>query len=169
LFHREETVAQGVSEDAMDQFRETAVCLTLWHGLLTLVVTVLAIALHDLDAPAALLAAATVALLFALVLMARAGRLTERNVTRGRFWRTVPPRHRPPGQAGVRLAYRALQDTWLRFAKGAAMLAIVLAGLASVSNGTAPSTSARAARAPAQAAVPDDTAYRSARLLRMNL
>ena len=113
----------------MDPFRETAFCLTLWHGILTLVVTVLAIALHDLDAPAALLAAATVALLFALVLMARAGRLTERTVTRGRFWRTVPPRNRPPGQAGARLAHRVLRETWLRFAKGAAVIAIVLPAL----------------------------------------
>ena len=95
---------------------------------MTLLVTVLAIALNDLDAPAALLAAATVALLFALVLMARAGRLTERNVTRGQFWRTVPPRKRPAGEAGARLAHRVLQETWLRFAKGAAVIAIVLAG-----------------------------------------
>jgi hypothetical protein len=117
----------------MDSFRETAFCLTLWHGLLTLLVTVLAIALNDLPAPAALLVAATVALLFALVLMARAGRLTERNVMRGQFWRTVPPRNRPPGEAGARLASRVLRETWLRFARAAAVIAIVLASLAHVS------------------------------------
>ena len=149
----------------MDSFRETAFCLTLWHGLLTLVVTVLAIALHDLDAPAALLAAATVALLFALVLMVRAGRLTEHSVTRGHFWRAVPPRKRPPGEAGARLAQRVVQETWLAFAKGAALAAIVLASLASVSNGTDPSVWAKAARAPAKPAMTDNaTAYRSARL-----
>lgn len=140
----------------MDSFRETAFCLTLWHALLTAVVSVLAIALNDLGAPVALLAAATVALLFALVLMVRAGRLTERTVTRGRFWRTVPPRKRPPGDAGARIAHRVLRDTWLAFAKGAALAAIVLASLSYVSNGT---------RAPAQAALTDDIAYRSARLL----
>jgi hypothetical protein len=152
----------------MDSFRETAFCLTLWHGLLTLVVTVLAIALNDPGAPAALLAAATVALLFALVLMVRAGRLTAHNVTRGHFWRAVPPRKRPPGEAGARLAHRVLQETWLRFAKGAAVIAIVLAGLAHASNSTAPSAWAKAARAPAQAdgaAAGTWTAHRSARLL----
>lgn len=153
----------------MDSFRETAFCLTLWHGLLTLVVTVLTIALNDLDALTALLAAATVALLFALILIARAGRLTERNVTRGQFWRTVPPRNRPPGEAGARLAHRALQETWLAFAKGAAMIAIALASLAHVSNGSTPSAGAKAPRAPAQAVVMDDApAYRSARLLPTN-
>ena len=155
----------------MDSFRETAFCLTLWHGLLTLLVTVLAIALNDLPAPAALLAAATVALLFALVLMVRAGRLTARNVTRGQFWRAVPPRKRLPGQAGARLAQRALRETWLSFAKGAAMVAIVLASLAYVSKDIAPSAWAKAARAPAQteaAATGNWTGYRSARLLPTN-
>ena len=155
----------------MDSFRETAFCLTLWQGLLTLLVTVLAIALNDLNAPAALLVAATVALLFALVLMARAGRLTEHNVTRGQFWRTVPPRNRPPGEAGARLASRVLRETWLRFAKAAAMVAIVLASLAYVSKDSAPSAWAKAARAPAQteaAATGNWTGYRSARLLPTN-
>ena len=155
----------------MDSFRETAFCLTLWQGLLTLLVTVLAIALNDLNAPAALLVAATVALLFALVLMARAGRLTERNVTRGQFWRTVPPRNRPPGEAGARLASRVLRETWLRFAKAAAMVAIVLASLAYVSKDSAPSAWAKAARARAQteaAATGNWTGYRSARLLPTN-
>ena len=155
----------------MESFRETAFCLTLWQGLLTLLVTVLAIALNDLHAPAALLVAATVALLFALVLMARAGRLTEHNVTRGQFWRTVPPRNRPPGEAGARLASRVLRETWLRFAKAAAMVAIVLASLAYVSKDSAPSAWAKAARAPAQteaAATGNWTGYRSARLLPTN-
>ena len=155
----------------MEPFRETAFCLTLWHGLLTLVVSVLAIALHDPPAPVALLAAATVALLFALVLMVRAGRLTERTVTRGQFWRAVPPRNRPPGEAGARLASRVLRETWLSFAKAAAMIAIVLASLAHVSRDSAPSTWAKVARAPAQtesAATGNWSGYRSARLLPTN-
>jgi hypothetical protein len=101
--------------------------------------------------------------------MARAARLTEYNVTRGQFWRTVPSRQRPPGEVGARLARRALQETWLRFAKGAAMIAIVLAGIACVGNGKGSLAGAGAARAPAQAAVADDAiAYRSARLLPTN-
>ena len=124
----------------MDSFRETAFCLTLWHAFLTLLVTVLTIALHDLGTPTSLLAAATVAILFALALMMRAARLTARNVTRGQFWRTVPPRNRPPGEAGARLASRVLRETWLRFAKAAAMIAIVLTSLAYVSNGSSAPT-----------------------------
>ena len=61
----------------MERCRETAFCLTLWYAVLTVIVAVLAIALHDLDRSASLLAAANVALMFALVLMARAGRLTD--------------------------------------------------------------------------------------------
>jgi len=143
----------------MDSLRETAFCLTLWHAFLTLIIAGLAIALSDLDAPTALLAAANIALLFALALMARAGRLTETNITRGQYWRTLPKQKRPAGAGGARLARRALHETWLTFARGAAMIAIVLASLAYASNGT------RAVRAPAQAAVTDHTAYRSAQLL----
>ena len=132
----------------MDPCRETAFCLTLWYAFLTVLVAVLVIVLYDLDAPTALLAAANVALLFALVLMARAGRLTERNIVRGQFWRTLPPKERPPGEAGARLARRALEEAWLRFAKGAAVAAIALAGLAYVSNGVSPRAWADAVRKP---------------------
>ena len=113
----------------MDRCRETAFCLTLWYAVLTVIVGVLAIVLYDLTIPAALLVAANVALLFAIVML-RAGRLTEANVTRGQFWRTLPASVRPPGEAGARIAHRALQDTWFRFAKGAAAVAIALSGLA---------------------------------------
>jgi hypothetical protein len=153
----------------MDSCRETAFCLTLWYAFLTLLAAVLLIVLNDLDAPTALLAAANVALLFALVLMARAGRLTERSVVRGQFWRTLPERQRPAGEAGVRLARRALQETWLTFAKGAAVVAVALASLAYVSNWVSPAAWADAVRTPVAQSAPGNTSgYRSARLLPMN-
>ena len=104
--------------------------------------------------------------------MALAGRLNDRRITRGQFWRTLPPRARPSGQAGRRIAHRALEETWLRFAKGAAMIAIVLSGLAFASNGVSPPAWARAVGKPA-VTQPDWrghswTGYRSARLLPMN-
>jgi hypothetical protein len=133
----------------MERCRETAFCLTLWYAVLTVIVAVLAIALHDLDRSASLLAAANVALMFALVLMARAGRLTEVNVARGQFWRTLPARERPRGEAGLRMARTALELTWLQFAKGAAALAIVLCTLAHASRG--PSAPASAQMPPALA------------------
>ena len=152
----------------MDSCRETAFCLTLWYALLTLLVSVLLIVLSDLDAPTALLAAANIALLFALVLMAWAGRLTERNVVRGQFWRTLPERKRPAGEGGARLARRALQETWLTFARGAALVAIVLASLGYVSNWVSPAAMASALRTQGASEPGAATSYRSARLLPMN-
>ena len=155
----------------MDSFRETAFCLTLWHAFLTLLVAVLVIALGDLDAPTALLAAANIALLFALALMARAGWSTEANITRGQYWRTLPKQKRPAGEAGARLAHRALQETLLGFAKGATLIAVALASLAYLSNSTSPSAWAKAVQAPASAeaaATNHWTGYRSARLLPTN-
>ena len=127
----------------MERCRETAFCLTLWYAALTVIVAVLAIVLHDLDRSASLLAAANVALMFALVLMARAGRLTDVNVARGQFWRTLPASERPRGEGGRRMARSALELTWLQFAKGAAALAIVLCALARASRGPSAPASAQ--------------------------
>ncbi|MGB9369647.1 MAG: hypothetical protein WCE79_26940 [Xanthobacteraceae bacterium] len=128
----------------MERCRETAFCLTLWYAVLTVIVAVLAIALHDLERSTALLAAANIALMFALVLMARAGGLTDINIMRGQFWRTLPASERPRGETGRRMARTALERTWLQFAKGAAALAIVLCALAYTSHGTSTSASAQA-------------------------
>ena len=151
----------------MEPYRETAYCLTLWYALLTALVAVLAIVLQDLDRPSALLIAANVALLFALVLMAVAGRLTDSNIARGQFWRTLSPRERSRGEAGTRIARNALHETWLKFAKGAAALAIVLSSVAFVGNGAD-----QRVRAAALAQAPVETnlapAYRDVRLLPMN-
>ena len=92
--------------------------------------------------------------------MARAARLTERNITRGQYWRTVPPRKRPPGEAGARLAHRVLRETWLTFAKGAAMVAIVLASLAYISNGTERVGMQSSRASPAQAGAARDAGGR---------
>ena len=152
----------------MERCRETAFCLTLWYAFLTALVAVLAIALQDLDRPSALLVAANVALLFALVLMARAGRLTDVSILRGQFWRTLSPRERLPGEAGARIARRALHETWLKFAKGAAAVAIVLSSVALVSNGADQKAARAQGIAQAQAQSNLAPAYRVARLLPMN-
>ena len=156
----------------MEPLRETAFYLTLWHAFLTGLVAVLLIVLNDFEPATALLIAANVALLFALTLMARAGRLTERNVARGQFWRTVPARTRPAGEAGLRLARRALAETWLSFAKGAAMIAIVFSGLAYASNSADATAWTKAARKPVVAQTdsgnPTWAGYRSTRLLPTN-
>jgi hypothetical protein len=90
-------------------------------------------------------------------------------ITRGPFWRTLPAEQRPISDVGLGMARRALHDTWLGFAKGAAMVAITLAGLAYASNGVSTATWAKAIRASAtqmQASKPMN--YRAARLLPTN-
>ena len=120
----------------MDSFRETAFYVTVWHAFLATLVAVLLIVLNDFEPSTALLIGANLTLLFSLVLVARAGQLSERQIKRGQFWRTLPPKTRPMGDAGLRMARQVLEMTWLRFAKGAAAVAIILSGLAYLSHGT---------------------------------
>jgi hypothetical protein len=119
----------------MDDYRATAFYVAIWYAFLAALGAVLLIVLNDVQLAAGLLIAANLALVFAFVLMALAGRLNDRRITRGLFWRALPPQTRPSGEGGRRLARRALEETWLRFAKGAAMIAIVLCCLAYASNG----------------------------------
>ena len=106
----------------MDDFRDTAIGLSIWYAFLAVLIGVLLIALNDLEAPTAFLAAA--------------------NIVRQAFWRALPARGRPRSEPARRVAQTMLEQTWLHFAKGAAALAIVLCGLAYVSHGA--NASARA-------------------------
>jgi hypothetical protein len=139
----------------MDHYRDTAFYLTLWYALLATIVAVLLIVLNDVGLASAFLIAANLALLFAFVLMAWAGRLTDRRIRRGQLWRTLPPQRRVAGEAGLRMARQALQFAYLRFASGAAALAIVLSALAYGVNGVSPSAWATAVRKPAKVALID--------------
>jgi hypothetical protein len=114
----------------MDSFRNTALGLTFWYAFLALLCGLLLIILNDLDARAACLAGADVALLFALGLILKSRRLSEQSIVGGEFWRALPPPERPRSDFGRRMARSALETTWLRFAKGAAMIAIVLCAFA---------------------------------------
>ena len=143
----------------MDDFRNTAFYLALWYAVLTAIVSVLLIALHDLGFASALLAAATLALLFALVLTARVERITPKGMKRSEFWRTLPPQMRPTSEAALTLACRVLSETWLRFAKGASAVAIALALLAYVSNGTQVASWAHAVKKPAPTRIAADIGY----------
>jgi hypothetical protein len=119
----------------MDSFRDTAIGLSIWYAFLAFLGGLLLIVLNDLAAPAALLAAANIALLFALGLIAKARALNDHSICRGQFWRALPPRQRPSAEPALRVARTALEQTFLRFAKGAAALAIVLCVLAAASHG----------------------------------
>lgn len=128
----------------MDNFRETAIGLTFWYALLAVLVGLLLIVLNDLEAPAAFLAAANIALLFAFGLILKSHRLSEHSIVREEYWRALPPNERPRSDPGRRVARSTLEQIWLHFAKGAAALAIVLCGLAYASHNTDAIASAHA-------------------------
>jgi len=127
----------------MDRFRETAICLTFWYAFLALLSALLLISLNDLDAHAACLAGADIALLFALGLIVKSRSLNEHSIVRCAFWRALPARERPRSEIGRRMAYSMLERVWLHSAKGAAAVAIVLCGLALASNHASTSASAQ--------------------------
>jgi hypothetical protein len=143
----------------MADLRKTAFYLTLWYSVLTATVSVVLIALHDLGLATSLLAAASFTLLFALVLMARAGRLTEKRISRSQFWRTLPPRKRVAMEANLTGACRVLTDTWLHFAKGASAAAVALALLAYAANGINPAASVQTVQKPAQTVIASGASY----------
>jgi hypothetical protein len=78
--------------------------------------------------PLALVIGANVALLFSLCLILRASLMSEERVTRTEAWRVLPRDQRPAGEGGRQWACGDLKWMWLRYAKAAAMVAIVLAG-----------------------------------------
>ena len=131
----------------MQSFRDSAFYLMVWQTFLAVLAAVLLIALNDIEPATALLVAANFALIFSVVLVIRASRLDERQVVRTSCWHTVPPRRRPPGEVGPRLARAALEEVWLRFATGAAAVAIVLCTLAYASHEATASDRAEAAQA----------------------
>jgi hypothetical protein len=156
---------------AMDSYRDTAFYLAVWYAVLTALGAILLIALNDVALATGLLIGAKFALLFALILMAWIGSLTDRRILRGQFWHTLPPQKRVAGEAGLRMARSALEQTWLRFAKAAAAVAIVLSALAYASNGVSASGLANAVRKPVMAQIEPGSAwapYHSARLLPTN-
>ncbi len=130
----------------MQAFRDTAFYLMIWQTFLAVLTSVLLIVLSDIEPATALLIAANLALVFSLVLMLRANRLDEQRVVRTALWCAMPARARPPGAVGRRMARLALEETWLRFAKGAAAVAIAFCALAYMSHDIAGSAWAKAAR-----------------------
>jgi len=118
----------------MDPFRETALGLSIWYAFLAILTGVLLILLNDVDTATALLVGANIALLFAVFLMAKARSLKD-NAVAQTMWRALPPHERPRGRVGQRMAQRTLAEMWLRFARGAAVVAILLCALAYASHG----------------------------------
>ncbi len=71
---------------------------------------------------------ASVALLFAIVQLLRASRLTEDRFRHCEVWQALEQDERPAGPQGIRFALTSLQNEMLRFAKSAAGAAATLFG-----------------------------------------
>ena len=125
----------------MDTFRDTAFGLSIWYAFLATLAAVLLVTLNDVEASTAFLVGANVALIFALVLIAKVRSLSDGAVVQA-LWRSLPAHARPRGDAGQRMAQSALTEMWLRFARGAAVIAMVFCALAYASHG--PGNSAQA-------------------------
>lgn len=110
----------------MEPFRNAAFCaINRDSALLTFAGGMLMVAFsYQLDLAFSI--GASVALLFAVVLLCKVGMLTEERVLRSEAWRSVPPGERPRGHDGRRWARDDLEDLHLRFAKGAAGIAVAL-------------------------------------------
>ena len=83
----------------MDTFRATAFYLALWYAVLAALGAVLLIALNDVEPATGFLIAANVALLFALVLMAAVGRLTDGTSRAASSGAPCRPQKRPVGRS----------------------------------------------------------------------
>jgi hypothetical protein len=73
---------------------------------------------------------ATLALINAVALMLRAGRLTDETVARSEPWKVLTVHERPAGAPGRHVACRHLRETMLRYAKASAGLSIALSSVA---------------------------------------
>jgi hypothetical protein len=81
---------------------------------------------------------ATVALVFAILLLGRSYFLTEERFLRSEAWRALRPEERPAGEHGRQLARAYVQELMLRFAKSASAIAGVLYCSALVTEAMAP-------------------------------
>jgi Ca2+/Na+ antiporter len=100
-------------------------------GFVTLAGATLMVA-FSFDPALAFYIGAHVALLFALVLLFRAWRLTEDHIVATEPWRILRPEERPQGDDARRWARERLENVLLRFAKGASGVAGLLSGSALV-------------------------------------
>lgn len=78
--------------------------------------------------PLAFKIGASVALLFAILLLIRSYMLTDERFRRCEAWRTLTPEERPAGDHGRHLARRQFDGLLLRFAKTSSGIASVMFG-----------------------------------------
>jgi hypothetical protein len=91
-------------------------------------------AAYSFDLRLALFIGACVALLFALILLARAFCLTEDRIVASEPWQVLDPEQRPVGDDGRRMARERLMDVMLKFAKNASAAASLMFGTALIAS-----------------------------------
>jgi hypothetical protein len=122
----------------MNRFRDIAFYLLVWRAFVATLVGIVLIVTYSFDFAAAFLIGADVALLFSLGLIAWEYRLTDERVVCTAAWRLLRPAETPAGAAGRRWACTNLEETALRFAKGASAVAIALCSTALVVSAGSP-------------------------------
>jgi hypothetical protein len=103
---------------------------TAWRATLGTVAAIILMICFRAEPALALLIGGHVALLFAAVMIVYAGLLTEDRVELTDPWLALDPSERPVGAPARHWARHYLMDLMLRFARGGAAVASVLAGLA---------------------------------------
>lgn len=81
---------------------------------------------------------ASVALLFAVLLLVRSYMLSDENFRRCEVWRSLRPDERPAGEHGREFAQRQFDRLLLRFAKASSAVSSVLFGLSLILSLNAP-------------------------------
>jgi len=94
-------------------------------SFVTLAAALLMVA-FSFEPPLAFKIGASVALLFAILLLTRYFCMSEERFLRSEAWRALRPEERPAGDHGKRLARAAFQELMLRFAKAASGIAMVM-------------------------------------------
>ena len=114
----------------MDSFRQVTFFLTVWRAFVATLSAVVLMVVYSAEPTGACLIGANVALVFAIGLILHARSLSAERLDRIEAWRELSPRERPAGPHGRQWAFRLFEEQQLRFAKGAAAVAIALSAAA---------------------------------------
>lgn len=114
----------------MDSFRQVTFFLTVWRAFLAGLSAVVLMLIYSAGPTGACLIGANVALVFAIGLILHAKSLSAERMDRIEAWRELGAHERPAGMQGRQWAFKVFEEQQLRFAKGAAAVAIALSAAA---------------------------------------
>ncbi len=114
----------------MESFRQVTFFLTVWRAFIAGLGAVVLMVIYSAEPTGACLIGANVALVFSIALILHARHLNADRLDRIEAWRTLDAHERPAGAHGRQWAFRMFEEQQLRFAKGAAAVAIALSATA---------------------------------------